>query len=464
VRVMVLGMGPLPIEDEDRLFGLGRRTWQFVQPLLDAGHEVVLITGRMADAYRGREVPDVEERSRDGWTEYSAAWHVFDREGWIREVHDRFAPDCMVGVNMPAASRAARLRVSTPLWADLNGYSMGEAQARSYVLRSEECLLAMWRELRRALAWADVFSAASRRQRHVLIGELGAVGRLSRFTMGYEFVHYVPNGIPSGRTPRRKAVVKGRLAPADAFVVLWSGGYNTWADVDTLTAALRISMESEPRLRFVSLGGAISGHDERTFDRFRTAVRSAGIEDRCVFAGWVKTPEVPLYYVDSDVGINVDKDCFETELGARNRITDMLHIGLPVVTTRGSEVAEDVEREGLGLVVPGRDPEALATGILKMRNKRLASRFRAAGRTYARGHWLYEKTVAPMLAWVGAPERAPDNVERLRTGARYVDPLEDATDLEKWEQQLKSVTADLRAIHQTRAFSLYKRLKRLIGR
>jgi hypothetical protein len=45
-----------------------------------------------------------------------------------------------------------------------------------------------------------------------------------------------------------------------------------------------------------------------------------------------------------------------------------------------------------------------------------------------------------------------------------VDPLEDSADLEKWEQQLERVAADLRAIHQTKAFRLYKRLKRLTGR
>ncbi len=464
MRVMVVGMGPLPIENEDRLFGLGRRTWQFVQPLLQEGHDVILITGRMADAYRDREMKDVEERSHDGWTEYSAAWHAFDREGWIRQIHDRFVPDCMIGVNMPAASRAARLRVPTPLWADLNGYSMGEAQARSHVLGSADCLLPMWRELRHALARADVFSTASRRQRHVLIGELGTVGRLNRLTAGYEFVHYIPNGVAPGRLPRRRAVVKGKLVPPDAFVVLWSGGYNTWADVGTLAAALKSSMESEPRLWFVSLGGAISGHDERTFGRFRAAIRAAGIEDRCAFRGWVKTSEVPLYYLDSDVGINVDKDCYETELGARNRITDMLHVGLPVVTTRGSEVAEDAEREGLAVVVPREDATALARGILSLRDERLASRLRAAAAKYARSRWLYGKTVAPMLSWVKEPALAPDNAERLSKGVRYMDPLEDAADLEKWERQLERVVADLRAIQETRAFRLYKRLKRLTGR
>ncbi len=462
MRVMVLGMGPLPVENEDRLYGLGRRTWQFVQPLLDDGHEIVLVTGRMGDAYRNRELPDVEERSHKGWTEYSAAWHMFDQQAWIREVHDRFAPACMIGVNMPAASRAARLHVHTPLWADLNGYSMGEAQARSRVLESEQCVLPMWRELRYALSRADVFSAASRRQRYALLGELGATGRLNRLTVGYEFVHHVPNGVPPGRLPRKRRVLKGKLVPEGSFVVLWSGGYNTWADVSTLVDALRLCMDSDESVWFVSLGGAISGHDEVTFGRFKGALRSAGIDDRCVFPGWVRTPEVPLYYLDSDVGINVDGECYETELGARNRITDMLHVGLPVVTTRGSEVTETVEREHLGLVVPRGDGQVLADAVLRLRDRRLASRCRANGKKYARAHWTFKTTVAPMLSWVAQPSLAPDNEARFRTGTRYVDPLEDATDLEKWEQQLERVAADLRAIHQTKAFRWYKRLKQLV--
>jgi hypothetical protein len=162
--------------------------------------------------------------------------------------------------------------------------------------------------------------------------------------------------------------------------------------------------------------------------------------------------------------VNVDKSCYETEFGARNRITDMLHVGLPVVSTRGSEVAEEVEQEGLGVVVPRADPSSLAEGILSMRDERVAGRFRARGRKYSRSRWVFGAAVAPMLEWVSAAALAPDNDERFRCGAQYVDPLEGAADLEAREAQTQRVEDDLRAIHATRAFRLYKRLKNLVGK
>ncbi len=74
----------------------------------------------------------------------------------------------------------------------------------------------------------------------------------------------MPNAIESTPYKHLKTVLRGRLASEGDFVVLWSGGYNTWTDVDTLFAGLIKAMKEEPRLRFVSIGGAIPGRDEQT--------------------------------------------------------------------------------------------------------------------------------------------------------------------------------------------------------
>ena len=70
----------------------------------------------------------------------------------------------------------------------------------------------------------------------------------------------LPNGI--------LASVEG--IDADAFVLLWSGSFNTWCDVDTLFTGIERAMERLPSLVFLSTGGEVRGHDEvrtRTFAR-----------------------------------------------------------------------------------------------------------------------------------------------------------------------------------------------------
>ena len=58
--------------------------------------------------------------------------------------------------------------------------------------------------------------------------------------------------------------MRGRLVPEDAFVVLWSGGYNVWSDIETLLQGLEKAMDEQPSIHFLSTGGAISGHDDAT--------------------------------------------------------------------------------------------------------------------------------------------------------------------------------------------------------
>src|SRR4030042_1369409 len=82
----------------------------------------------------------------------------------------------------------------------------------------------------------------SESQRRAAIGELGAVGRLTAETCGYELVsvipcaHVPPEEAPPRTDARAGRVARGRIVPDDAFVVLWSGGFNVWSDVATLGA------------------------------------------------------------------------------------------------------------------------------------------------------------------------------------------------------------------------------------
>ena len=51
----------------------------------------------------------------------------------------------------------------------------------------------------------------------------------------------IPCGLvdePAEETGPSDPIVRGRHVPEGAFIVLWSGGYNVWSDVDTLFAGL----------------------------------------------------------------------------------------------------------------------------------------------------------------------------------------------------------------------------------
>jgi len=407
-RVLVMGFAPLPFEREWRLSALCHRTWHVTQALLQDGHQVVLAATRMSRAYEDESNrPSVLRFTGEHFTYYSMEPAAFEGSDLLSRVCDDFKPDAIVAVHAYCAAAAAGLPTDAPLWADLNGYALSEAQARAAQVHDDAPIEEAWRWEKAALERADAVSVVSTRQKYAAVGELAALGRLSGRNYGEDRVHYMPNAIEATPYKHQKTVLRGRLAGERDFVVLWSGGYNTWADVDTLFAGLTAAMREEPRLRFVSIGGALPGRDEETLYHFRTLVAASEFADRFAFTGWVPTQEMPNYYFESDVGINSDRFSYEMLIGCRYRILDMLRAGLPVVTSLGTEISHAVRSEKLGATFAPGDAPGLAGALLELaRDESLRRRCATRAKRWAFDHRTVEQVMAPLRRWVQAPARA----------------------------------------------------------
>jgi glycosyltransferase involved in cell wall biosynthesis len=412
-RILILGAAPLPFEPQLRQYAANLRTWHFTQPLLADGHTIRLLGCRLPETCPP-EMEPIHLTTDRGFEYYSLSGEVFEDAGFIQRLCDGLDPDAIVGVNSYPASRAARLATPKPIWCDLNGWVMAEAQAKTYVYDDDRYLSHFWKMERLALDRADVISTVSQAQAHATIGELAVRGRLGRKSFGYPFVHRIPNAISDVEYAHSSRVLRGVVVPEDAFVALWAGGYNTWTDVGLLFEALTAAMAQVPLLHFVSTGGMIEGHDELTFHRFRERSLSCPFRDRFHFVGWVPTADVPSYYFESDLGINVDSDNYETLFGARNRLNDMLKVGLPVLTTLGTEISRILADHALALVCELGD--AAGFGERLAWAARHPAELRAMGRearAYVHEHFSYARTTEPLRAWAADPCRAPDLGERV---------------------------------------------------
>ena len=456
-------MAPLPWEPTRRHFGLGKRTWQFTLPLTQSGHEVVLIAKRMLDAYEGSE-NGTTEREWEHLTIHRLEAHEFHDTDHVRRILREAEPDCVIGVNMEAASMACKANPAVPIWADLNGYSMGEAQARHHAIGDQDDPSTMWRQLLPILLRADVFSAVSVPQRFSLIGELGAVGRLNADTFGYEFVHHIPNAVDVPEDVKESQSVLSRFVDdPDTLWVFWSGGFNTWADVTTLANGLNKAMKMLPNLHFVSTGGALGVHDPATYDRFQRLVTESGNRDRFHMLGWLPKEEVAQIAREVHIGINIDLPCYETQIGARNRINGMLRHGLPVLTTFGTEISKFVDHHGFGLVIDCEDERALANALIwANENRNRLADMGLRGQEEVLRLFSFERTTVPVTRWVVTPTFSPDNLMK-RAGDR-----EFGSDLERWShiiQEIDILEADRIELHRlrnTRWFRIYDRLRRIL--
>ena len=261
-RVVVAGIGTPTFVEAERHFGPGRRTTHFAFALADAGHDVTVLWRRDdgGTAIGALEVHATPRGSSFHARALPAQAYV---DGRIDRAVVEIGPDAVVAASVHASADMARaLAPRVPLWADVFGDPMAEAQAKALADRSDAALAMFWTTLAGVLARGDHFSAVSTAQGHALVGQLGLAGRLVGELAGRELVSVVPcaaeaNGIDA------VPWLRGRVVPDDAFVALFSGSFNTWCDVETMVLGLERAMDLEPALHFVATGGPVPGHHER---------------------------------------------------------------------------------------------------------------------------------------------------------------------------------------------------------
>jgi len=411
-RIFLVGAGPMMDGEARRVTAHAWRTWHFATALRRAGHTVALYTFSQTISPADPKVAMVERREKDGLAYENLDMRMGNVLAYLAARCREFAPDCLVGVSTEPASWACRMRPTVPVWADLHGWVMAEAQLKAARDGDDAVLAYFWGHERPVLRRADKISAVSQAQKFAVLGELATLGRLNRHNAQYELVETIPSSVdPSAALPAAQGRRPADLPGADeSFILLWSGGFNTWADPETLFGALEWAMEREPRLHFVATGGPIPGHSDRVFESFRERVERSPHRGRYHLVGWVPAGEFPGYLCAADVVVCVDFPCVETLIGTRTRLVEAMAWGLPVIMTRGTELSRAVERAGCGWVVEPRSPRALGKRIVECAaDRRLAAEMGKKAREFVEREYPIERTMAPLLRWAESPAFAPDN-------------------------------------------------------
>jgi GT2 family glycosyltransferase/glycosyltransferase involved in cell wall biosynthesis len=288
--------------------------------------------------------------------------------------------------------------------------------------------------LNEQLQAGDFFLCASERQRDYWLGMLAANDRVNPATYDADptlraLIDVVPYGLPPEPPRALGPVLKGvepGIAATDR-VILWGGGLWDWFDPLTLVRALARVVAERPDVRLVFLGTrhpnaalppmAMPGHT-------RELAVALGLADRHVyFRDWVPYAERAAYLLEADLGVSLHPDSVETRFAFRSRLLDCFWAGLPLVCTRGDALADLVEREGLGQVVPPGDDAAVASALLTLLAEpdlraSLAPRFARVAATLT-----WDRAVAPLAAYCRAPHRAPDRDAVAPSPAEPASPL-----------------------------------------
>jgi glycosyltransferase involved in cell wall biosynthesis len=479
-RVLMIGYGPLPDPKRERNSSACLRTRQILLGTLEGGHEVDLVTlplpGSADDA--GGEpstVPDeVEGCPLLRFTRHDGEYAI----SVLNERLEATAPDALVAVNTYPAYVASMVMSTLPLWVDLNGLWMAQMQARCFAEMDDSRLAGGWAIERAVLRRLDKFSAVSRPQLHAVLGEMGALGRLNKFTFQYPFGAHVPIALHEGmgaEAPPGPPILRGQRVPEGAFILLWTGGFNLWADIETLIRATDRLMEHYPEVHFVATGGDVEGVDTTTYERFQEVIRTSPHRERYHLLGWIRGEDLRRVYREADVGLNADGPNYETLFGARTRILAMAAEGLPVATSVGTELSEWLDDARAVLSWRMGDADSLVEAIEPwIEQREQLKKYSERALALIREDFTISHTTRALRTWLEAPALAPDNAAKLEEhtsgdledlNAATLNTLEaQAVLLDQYDaRSLLKSAREMEVLQQQTWYQAYKKAKRWIA-
>ncbi len=347
-KILLVGNGPLPDSDSSSKTAFQIRTAVFYQELENAGFSVFLCL--LAD--QDQKISEKQMLIRNDIKVKSK----------LKKAFDLYSPDLVIACNITAASLVADLKPQIPFVADLNGWLPAEAQAEAHAARSDALIDMQIKKEIKILKQADFICCVSKAQSYATYGELALLGVLNQSNFGKIIVSTIENRALIEQNSKSMARC-GFIKSPSSKMILWIGSYNNWVDIETLFAGLEMAMQQDPKLVFVSTGGSVKGLSNNYLQCFKEKIASSQYKDRFVFLGWLKNNQLLDAYRQADLGINCDLDCAETWFGARNRINEFLGHKIPVVSSKGSEIARAVGAYGLGVVFKSANAKSLAKAI-----------------------------------------------------------------------------------------------------
>jgi glycogen(starch) synthase len=177
----------------------------------------------------------------------------------------------------------------------------------------------------------------------------------------------------------------------DAPLILFTGRFVERKGVRELLAAAALVLKSMPAARFVLAGG--HRHcDGASMAQYWMPPELDGYRHRVHFTGWLSAEQLAFWYQKADI---LAVPSWYEPFGMV--VLEGMLYGLPIVASKIGGPAEILEDGRTGLLVPPRDPIALAGELARLIGApRLRRRLGLAAARAVRREWLYSRVVQQM--------------------------------------------------------------------
>jgi len=163
--------------------------------------------------------------------------------------------------------------------------------------------------------------------------------------------------------------------------ILWIGRFTPGKGVEYLIDAFNILVKEYPDFKLLMIG---RGHLKENIEQ---KIQDLNLGKNIIIREFVPNSELPEIYQSSDVFVLPSLN-----EGVPRTILEAMACGIPVVCTELPQLVNIVE--GCGLLVPVKDSQALAEGILRVvSNRDIAQKFGKNGRIKVVENYSWEDTV-----------------------------------------------------------------------
>jgi glycosyltransferase involved in cell wall biosynthesis len=247
------------------------------------------------------------------------------------------------------------------------------------------------------------FICASEIQRDMWLGTMLAQGLIrpqlyDRDPSLRSVIDVVPFGLPE-QPPTAGGDPWTRLAGVNEGdeIVLWNGGIWPWLDAPTAVRAIGELSRRRPSAKLVFMAPPNDETSRDAGERARSLAGDLGLLDRSVFFNDVRVPyaERGPWMLSASCALHCHGPALETRFAFRTRVLDCYWAGLPVVTTGGDTLADEIERDGLGAVAAQGDHVAVAAALEQVLERGKQNYAEALG--HAADRYLWDKVAQPLV-------------------------------------------------------------------
>ena len=271
------------------------------------------------------------------------------------------------------------------LWANLLGVPAGWL-ARTPVIISSRRYLA---DLDWYTPWRNkIIRTIYRLSTHVIVNSASVRQLLiERDRLPSEKIHVIYNGVDVDRfagARRDRGRLLGGVGSGSRLIAVVANMYGQVKGHACLIEAARIVCRAVPSAKFVLVG------DGAERPKLEQQVGQVGLEKNFLFLG--RRSDVPELLACCDLSVLPS----EAE-GMPNSVLESMAAGIPVVATRVGGTSEIILDGVDGLLVPPRNPPALADAILRvLQDADLARRLSRNGQARMRTHFSYDRLIAQL--------------------------------------------------------------------